>query len=53
MTSILIGLFQKKSKQVGGVDDVEFSGVLKKTVEVPGVSQKRSEISSGVQKEIM
>ena len=53
MTSILIGLFQKKSKQVGGVDDVEFSGVLKKTVEVPGVNQKRSEISSGVQKEIM
>ena len=53
MTSILIGLFQKKSKQVGGVDDVEFSGKLKKTVEVPGVNQKRSEISSGVQEKIM
>ena len=32
---------------------MEFPGELKKTMEVPGVNQKRSEISSGVQEKIM
>ena len=61
MTSILIGLFQKKSKQVVGVEDIEFprvlkkqklwkfQGSIKKEVKLPGVFKKNSrEISVGL-----
>ena len=48
------GLFQKKSKQAGGDEDMEFPGVFKKKhVEIPGVSLKRSGNSRGVQEKLM
>ena len=39
-----------EKKQTGGVEDMEFPGVLKKeNMEIPGVNEKRSRISKGVQ----
>ena len=47
------GLFQKKSN-TGGVEEMEFPGVLKKEhVEIPGKKKKSSGISMGVQEKLM
>ena len=47
------GLFQKKIQTVG-IEDIKFLEVLKtERVEIPGINQKRSGISKGVQEKLM
>ena len=47
------GLFQKKIQTVG-IEEIKFLEVLKtERVEIPGINQKRSGISKGVQEKLM